>query len=166
MNGESSRIVMRLPGRNALTAVLLIGAVLLGALAVHSMMNSFAMSSSAMASGSMGTSPLSEPDSVTVEASDVVSTMAEDSATAAASSIASIMPTLATACVVSCTTDWHVVSVICAVAALAVFLAVVLLHHSVRRAVFTQIRDHAAVVASRIPLPRPPSLLILSISRT
>lgn len=162
MNGVSSRIAMRLPGRNALVSLLLIGVVLLGGLAVHSMINSSDMSPSALSGGATGASLSSAPATVTVEQSGPISTVAGGLSTAASS----IAPILQAACPVSCTTDQLMAGVICAIAVLAVLLAVPLMRPSIRRAVVTQLRYHTSVAASRVPSPRAPSLLLLSISRT
>ena len=162
MNGVSSRIAMRLAGRNTLASLLLIGAVLLGALAVHSMMNTSDMSPSAMSGGATGASLLSAPATDTVETSTPISTVAGGLSTAASS----IAPILQAACPVSCTTDSLMAGIICAIAVVAVVLAVLLMRPSIRRAVFTQLRYHTSVAAFRVRSPRAPSLLLLSISRT
>lgn len=167
MNGISSRIVMPRPGRRVLTAVLLIGTVLLGTMAMHSMMTSDMPADAAVAESLDPAVAPPDPDAAaTAGASAHLMSMrsgepgAEATDSAPGTTSSPQMP-----CTGSCATDSLMVGIMCAVLLAAVI--VVRLPRRGHPSVASDLlrRIDARVAARPAPL-RPPSLDVLSISRT
>lgn len=161
MERVTSPSLTRIHGRHILTAVLLVGVVLVGVLTMHTMMSPNAEMPSAAF-----TSALHEP---VIVAAAVVGPheTAEAFSEVAGTVPGALMPTsIGETCSDTCTLDWLMAGMICGFAILAAAVAILLLHSWYSGLVHRFARDVVALNPLRTRCAQPPSLLVLSISRT